>query len=145
MTFLQVYAIGACLILALMSALWLVSLRLRNSSIVDIFWGPGFVLANWLYFALTPDGFPARKWLIGGLVTVWGLRLGGWGRRSRYHRRAAELTGVLQLVPPLAWAVVGERGAAGQQQREQRRGDRAPPASRARHRAKARRRQVSGG
>jgi hypothetical protein len=34
---------------------------LKDSSIVDIFWGLGFVVSNWVYFALTPDGFPARK------------------------------------------------------------------------------------
>jgi len=58
-----------------MTLLWLVSLALKNSSIVDIFWGTGFVIANWVFFALTPEGFGPRKWLIGFLVTVWGLRL----------------------------------------------------------------------
>ena len=48
------YGIGALLILGFMCVLWIVSLALRNSSIVDIFWGPGFVLANWVYFVLTP-------------------------------------------------------------------------------------------
>ena len=74
MSFLQAYGIAALVILGVMTALWLVSLALRNSSIVDIFWGTGFVIANWVYFALTPDGLLARKWLMGILVTVWGLR-----------------------------------------------------------------------
>jgi steroid 5-alpha reductase family enzyme len=69
------YGVGLLVILGCMILLWLVSLRLQNSSIVDIFWGTGFVIANWVYFALTPDGFPLRKWLIGILVTIWGLRL----------------------------------------------------------------------
>ena len=64
MAFLQIYGIGILIILGFMTALWIVSLILRNSSIVDIFWGMGFVIANWVYFALTPDGLPARKWLI---------------------------------------------------------------------------------
>lgn len=59
-----------------MSALWLLSLALKNASIVDIFWGPGFVLAAWVYFALTPEGYTPRKLLLLALVTVWGLRLG---------------------------------------------------------------------
>ena len=59
----------ALVILGYMAILWIASLVLRNSSIVDIFWGVGFVMANWVYFALTPDGFPARKWLISILVT----------------------------------------------------------------------------
>ena len=75
MTFLEVYAIGFAVILACMILLWLLSLKLKNSSIVDIFWGTGFVIAAWLYFALSPDGLLARKLLIAILVSVWGLRL----------------------------------------------------------------------
>ena len=58
------YGIGALLILGFMCVLWIVSLALRNSSIVDIFWGPGFVLANWVYFVLTPAS-------VVGLAVVW--------------------------------------------------------------------------
>jgi steroid 5-alpha reductase family enzyme len=75
MSFLGIYAIGFAVILTCMLLLWLLSLRLENSSIVDIFWGTGFVIANWVFFALTPDGFLPRKLLIGALVTIWGLRL----------------------------------------------------------------------
>ena len=78
MIFIQVYGIGALAILGLMTVLWIISLILRNSSIVDIFWGPGFVMANWVYFALTPGGYPVRKWLIAAIVTIWGLRLGSY-------------------------------------------------------------------
>ena len=56
MTFLEVYLIGGLATLGLMTLLRLVSLPLRNSSIVDPCWGTGFVIVNWLYFALTPDG-----------------------------------------------------------------------------------------
>ena len=69
------YLYGACLILGLMVTLWLLSLWLRDASIVDIFWGLGFVCVAWLYFALTPQGFSARKGVLSLLVTVWGLRL----------------------------------------------------------------------
>ena len=75
MSFLSIYLITGLVIISLMILLWLVSLALKNSSIVDIFWGAGFVISNWVYFALTPDDFPLRKWLIGILVTIWGLRL----------------------------------------------------------------------
>jgi steroid 5-alpha reductase family enzyme len=75
MAFVQIYGIGILAILGLMTMLWIASLILRDSSIVDIFWGTGFVITNWVYFALTPGGLPARKWLIGILVTLWGLRL----------------------------------------------------------------------
>ncbi len=75
MTFLEVYGIGFAVIMACMILLWLLSLKLKNSSIVDIFWGTGFVIVAWLYFALSPDGLPVRKILVALLVTLWGLRL----------------------------------------------------------------------
>ncbi|NLE44756.1 MAG: DUF1295 domain-containing protein [Chloroflexi bacterium] len=93
MSFLQVYGIAALAIVGLMTLIWIVSLILRNSSIVDIFWGPGFVLTGWIYFALTPDGFSIRKWIVAILVTVWGLRLGGyilyrnWGKPEDFRYR----------------------------------------------------------
>jgi hypothetical protein len=40
-----------------MTLLWLVSLRLRDASIVDPFWGPGFALAALTYWLST-----ARSW-----------------------------------------------------------------------------------
>jgi steroid 5-alpha reductase family enzyme len=75
MSFISVYGVALLVSLGLMIALWLLSLVLKNSSIVDIFWGTGFVISGWVYFALTPDGFLLRKLLIVLLTTVWGLRL----------------------------------------------------------------------
>lgn len=69
-------AAGLLTIFLYMTAQWLISLPLKNSSIVDIFWGPGFALVGWVYFAMTPDGFTPRKLLLMALVTIWGLRLG---------------------------------------------------------------------
>lgn len=91
MTFIEIYMIGLAAIMALMVLLWLVSLRLKNSSIVDIFWGTGFVIAGWVYFLLTPDGFFPRKLLIMTLVTIWGLRLSlyilrrNWGKPEDFR------------------------------------------------------------
>lgn len=62
------------LILGLMISLWLVSLGLRNASIVDIFWGTGFVITAWFY-QQNSSGFEPRSLLVAVLVTVWGLRL----------------------------------------------------------------------
>lgn len=75
MSALEIYFTGLAAALGLMTLLWLVSLMLRNASIVDIFWGAGFVMLGWLYFLLMPQGLLARKLLIAALVTVWGLRL----------------------------------------------------------------------
>ncbi len=57
-------------------ALWPISVVLRDVSIVDGWWGPGFVGAAVLIFFLHPDSEHARPLLILGLVGVWGLRLG---------------------------------------------------------------------
>ena len=75
MNFIELYGWLALIILGLMTALWLLSLLLKDASIVDIFWGLGFVIVNWAAFFLAPEGYVARKWLLSILVTVWGLRL----------------------------------------------------------------------
>jgi len=69
-----IYLAGLGLIALGMLLLWLLSLRLRNAAIVDIFWGSGFGLLAWLYFALSA-GFLPRKLLVATLVTIWGVRL----------------------------------------------------------------------
>jgi steroid 5-alpha reductase family enzyme len=72
-------------VLAAMFGLWLLSLKLRNASIVDPFWGPAFLLTAWVTAAMhwPPT---ARGTLMLGLVTVWAVRLGGYllWRNSRH-------------------------------------------------------------
>jgi steroid 5-alpha reductase family enzyme len=75
MTFISVFLDIGLVVLALMTLMWLISLYLKNSSIVDIFWGTGFVIIAWTTFFLTPDGSIPRKILLSSLVTLWGLRL----------------------------------------------------------------------
>lgn len=62
------------LILALMTTLWVVSVMIKNVSIVDLFWGLGFVIVNAYYFYASGEFF-TRKILILILVSIWGLRL----------------------------------------------------------------------
>mgnify|MGYP005843932655 CR=1 FL=1 len=65
---------GAAAVFALV--LWPLSLRRRDASIVDFWWGPGMAamaVAVWL-MAGRPAG--AHAALAAGLVTLWGLRLG---------------------------------------------------------------------
>lgn len=68
---------SAAAIAALMLAVWLVSLVLRDASIVDITWGLGFVLVAWVSFA-TGDGSDARRTLVVVLTTLWGVRLAAY-------------------------------------------------------------------
>jgi len=85
------FLIGGAVVLVFMTAIWVLSLFLKNTSIVDIFWGFGFVVLNWVYFFLAPEGYPARKWLISILVTIWGLRLSiyilwrNWGKEEDFR------------------------------------------------------------
>ena len=67
-------AVEAGLVLVLVTALWAMSVGVRDTSIVDIFWGSGFVVVAWAGFLLA-DGSRDRSLLIAALVTVWGLRL----------------------------------------------------------------------
>jgi steroid 5-alpha reductase family enzyme len=68
-------AVGLAVALAFMVILWLISLPLSNSSIVDVAWGPGFLLQAVVYFNLSPDGWAPRKILLLALVAVWSTRL----------------------------------------------------------------------
>ncbi len=77
----------------LMTAVWVISLILKDSSIVDVVWGLGFAGLGWLYFALG-DGFAGRKVLLMVLVTIWGLRLAihillrNWGQGEDFRYKA---------------------------------------------------------
>jgi len=69
------YFVSACIaILICMTLLWVISVLVKNVSIVDIFWGTGFIVVNSIYFYLTPELF-ARHILVFVLVVLWGLRL----------------------------------------------------------------------
>src|SRR4030066_1883862 len=91
MDFLPIYLTLGLVILGLMTLLWLVSLVLKDSSIVDIFWGTGFVITTWVAFLLTPEDFLTRKLLLNVLVTIWGLRLSlhilwrNWGKPEDFR------------------------------------------------------------
>lgn len=71
---LQVLPYSAAAVFGAMVLLWLLSLRLRDASIADPFWGAGFVLAAWVA-ALAEDGSGPRRAVALALVTAWGLRL----------------------------------------------------------------------
>ena len=53
---------------------WLVSLRLRNASIVDVLWGVALVDVAVVALVTGPE-VTARSWLCAGLVAVWAARL----------------------------------------------------------------------
>ena len=74
MSFLQIYIQAFAVIMIMMTTLWIISVIRENVSIVDIFWGFGFVLVSILYFLLG-EGNETRKIIVLLLSSVWGLRL----------------------------------------------------------------------
>jgi steroid 5-alpha reductase family enzyme len=99
-----------------MILLWLASLRLRDASIVDIYWGPGFAAIATVSFLAAGGGHP-RRVLVLALALLWGLRLGGYllwrnagqGEDYRYRamrRRHGERFGIVSL-----YGVFGLQGA----------------------------------
>jgi steroid 5-alpha reductase family enzyme len=90
----SILLLGLAAAFGLMTVVWIASLAKRDVSIIDIFWGPGFALIAWLYFALG-DPSTARQLILPALVTVWGLRLGLYilwrGRGKGEDYRYAEM------------------------------------------------------
>jgi steroid 5-alpha reductase family enzyme len=84
------FLLSGLVIFVLMTLLWLFSLLIKNSSIVDIFWGMGFVLIAWLDVAMSPFMSPG-KWMMTILVTIWGIRLAlhvgirNWGKPEDFR------------------------------------------------------------
>lgn len=67
---------GIGVTMGFMAALWLLSVAITDSSIVDIFWGSGFVIIAWLYGYFLHEGeMSVRQQVLLGLITIWGLRL----------------------------------------------------------------------
>lgn len=69
-----VFLQASLIIWSLVTLLWLLSVAITNVSIVDIFWGFGFVIINAFYFYNLEETQP-RNWLLLALVSIWGLRL----------------------------------------------------------------------
>ena len=79
------FLIALSVILFLMVILWLVSIPLKNVSIVDAFWGMGFVLVNLTYFILEPHIF-TRNIIVLLLVSIWGIRLSAYLFKRNYGK-----------------------------------------------------------
>ena len=65
---------NALVVGVLTAILWFVSVRIKDVSIVDLFWGTGFVVIAWVSLAI--QGQPSSRVLLLSLcTTIWGLRL----------------------------------------------------------------------
>ena len=87
---------SAVAVLAFAVALWLVSLVGRDASIVDIAWGPMFLVVAVVSWQVG-DGASTRQHLLLALVALWSLRLAGYlawrnlgaGEDFRYQKMRA--------------------------------------------------------
>jgi steroid 5-alpha reductase family enzyme len=95
---------------AAMFLLWLVSLVVHDASIVDITWGPLFVLIAWITWAVGDGDVGAAALFVALLTTAWGLRLGihigrrniGHGEDPRYVRMREKRPGSFWI-----WSLFG--------------------------------------
>ena len=84
---------AAAVIGVFMLAMWLLSLAVKNASIVDVGWGLGFVLVAWAVRDRV-DGNVDRQRLLVGMTSLWGLRLAAYlyarnhGKGEDYRYRA---------------------------------------------------------
>lgn len=87
----------ALLVFGYMTALFFIALLVKDNSIADIAWGPGFIIAT-AFSMLINGAFDAPQMIVTFMVAIWGLRLGirifrrnrGRGEDPRYKKwRAA--------------------------------------------------------
>ena len=95
-------AIAATVAAVVMVGCWLVSMRLRDVSIVDPLWPFIFVAIAWTLwlFSGTDEG---RKLVLLVMVTLWGLRLGTYlARRKRGESEDYRYAAMRSRWPPFA-------------------------------------------
>ena len=85
-----VLAAAAAGIAAYMVVVWALSLPLRDASIADVFWGPGFAFVAIVAAFVSPPS--SRATLLVVLTSVWGLRLAlhigsRWRKKKEEDRR----------------------------------------------------------
>ncbi|MFK7770783.1 MAG: DUF1295 domain-containing protein [Saprospiraceae bacterium] len=74
--FQETFQSGIGVLMAIMVGLWIISLVIKDASIIDIFWGFGFVIIAWFYaFQNDLGSLGIREQILLGMITIWGLRL----------------------------------------------------------------------
>ncbi|MBL8536907.1 MAG: DUF1295 domain-containing protein [Hyphomonadaceae bacterium] len=86
--------INLSLSFVLSTALWAVSVRVRDPSFIDAWWALGIVVLAWATFMQAPTPGP-HALALAGLATAWGLRLGLYLlRRWRDHGKDRRYEGL---------------------------------------------------
>ena len=85
---------SAVAVLVLMAAIWFISIRIKDASIVDIVWGLGFVLVVWVSRLTAGGTWILRHQMVLLATSLWGLRLAAYlawrnlGKGEDYRYRA---------------------------------------------------------
>ncbi len=97
---------SAAALIACLLVLWLISLKAKDASLIDIFWGTGFGIVALVCLYLAPVKTPYIK-LLGVLPTIWAVRLSiylaqrnlGHGEDKRYvaMQKRAEKKGLSEM------------------------------------------------
>ncbi|NQV01830.1 MAG: DUF1295 domain-containing protein [Bacteroidia bacterium] len=64
----------ALLIFGFMVLAFIVALLIKDNSIIDLFWGPGFIIVTAFSLSMAPD-LDIRKLVVALLILIWGMRL----------------------------------------------------------------------
>ena len=75
MDFLALYELAALTVLSVVTVLWVVSVIVRDASIIDVFWGSLFVAIAWSLLSFSGAGTAGKVLPLVFMVTAWGLRL----------------------------------------------------------------------
>ena len=101
-------------LVGLMVLTWLISLPLRDASIVDIVWGLTFVTVAWIAVAARPDDLASsgsstssgRSLALAVMVTVWGSRLAiHLAVRNLGHGEDPRYVSMRRRIGPRFWLV----------------------------------------
>ena len=111
--------LSAVAVVVYFAAIMALSFRLRNHSLIDIFWGPGFVLVALVSYLASAHfgGDPIRRMTVLALTGIWGIRLAvhlavrniGHGQDKRYTALIGDRTS--GLVGYVARTVYGPQAA----------------------------------
>lgn len=119
--FWQSRILSLALLLVVVTGVWLVSLRLEDASLIDLFWGPLFALQGWVHHLGAADPGPLSAGTV-WIATLWAVRLAlhlarrnlGKGEDPRYREMrerggagwaVRSLVTVFWLQAGLAWGI----------------------------------------
>ena len=101
---------AAVVVFGLLTLLWAISLAVKDASLIDIFWGFGFLVVAAVCLYLVPVKTP-YLWLLAAMPIAWGIRLSlylakrnlGHGEDVRYvaMQKRAEKKGMSEM----AWRI----------------------------------------